>query len=197
MRSRRVRTWVAGLPLAGCGPAALAQSQIEATADAAGTTIEGVGSYREWIALPPGAVFEATIEDVSPANALSAVIGKTVIDDPMSPIRFRIPFDPAGIAPERSYAVRAWISVEGQLRVTSDPIHTVLTRDPKRQRRHPCQHPSRRMACACLGSSLSLKMRPAMTSPAAMLSLLSPLLGQRAAWPSTNRPSQDEVVSDE
>ncbi len=32
----------------------------------ANSTITGTASYRERMALPPGAVFEATLEDVSP-----------------------------------------------------------------------------------------------------------------------------------
>jgi putative lipoprotein len=55
--------------LAGCGLPALAQSQTETTEDAAGASVEGVASYRERIALPPGAVFEAAIEDVSRADS--------------------------------------------------------------------------------------------------------------------------------
>jgi copper homeostasis protein (lipoprotein) len=127
-RSRLVRTLAAGVLLAGCGLPALAQSQTETTEDAAGASVEGVASYRERIALPPGAVFEAAIEDVSRADAPSTVIGTTVIDNPMPPIRFTISFDPAEIAPERSYAIRARILVDGQLRFTSDHVHRVLTR---------------------------------------------------------------------
>jgi uncharacterized lipoprotein YbaY/heat shock protein HslJ len=122
-----VRTLAAGVLLAVCGPPALAQSQTETTEDAVGASINGVASYREQMALPPGAVFEATIEDVSRADAPSTVIGKTVIDNPMPPIHFTIPFDPADIAPERRYAVRARILVNGHLRFTSDRIHPVLT----------------------------------------------------------------------
>jgi uncharacterized lipoprotein YbaY/uncharacterized lipoprotein NlpE involved in copper resistance len=91
-------------------------------------TVAGVATYRERIALPPGAVFEASLEDVSRADAPATLIGKTVIDHPQPPIRFSIPFDPAHISPERTYAVRARILVGGRLWFTSDRIHRVLTR---------------------------------------------------------------------
>lgn len=98
------------------------------TRPAATATIEGVASYRERIALPPGAVFEAVLEDVSRADAPATTIAKAVVENPRPPIRFTLSFDAADIAPERTYAVRARILVEGQLWFTSDRMHRVLTR---------------------------------------------------------------------
>jgi putative lipoprotein len=114
--------------IAACGTLSSADSQDDMMRAPAGMAIEGVAAYRERIALPPGASFEATLEDVSRADAPALQIGQTVIHDPQSPIRFSIPFDPDDIAPERTYAVRARILVNGQLWFTSDSIHRVLTR---------------------------------------------------------------------
>lgn len=92
-------------------------------------TVSGVATYRERIALPPGASFEATLEDTSRADAAAIVLGQVVIDEPRTPIRFEIPYDPSAIAPGRAYAVRARIVVDGQLWFTTDHIYRVLTRD--------------------------------------------------------------------
>jgi uncharacterized lipoprotein YbaY/heat shock protein HslJ/uncharacterized lipoprotein NlpE involved in copper resistance len=90
--------------------------------------IDAIASYRERIALPPGAVFKATLEDVSRADAPATLLGETVVHHPQPPIRFTISFDPAAIAAERTCAVRARILVEGHLWFTSDRFHPVLTR---------------------------------------------------------------------
>jgi hypothetical protein len=46
--------------------------------------VKGTASYRERIALPPDAVFEATLEDVSKADARAEVIGRARIERPES-----------------------------------------------------------------------------------------------------------------
>lgn len=115
----------AGLALAGGRPASAEDASVN-EASAAGA-ITGVASYRERIALPPGTVFEAVLEDVTLADAPATVLGKTVVENPMPPIRFTIPFDRAKISPARRYSVRARILVDGQLRFTSDKLHPVLT----------------------------------------------------------------------
>lgn len=113
--------WLAaGQPALAGADASMMQAQ------AAGA-ITGVASYRERIALPPGSVFEAVLEDVTLADAAATVIAKTVLQDPRPPIRFGIAFDPARILPANRYAVRARILVDGQLRFTSDRLHRVLT----------------------------------------------------------------------
>lgn len=40
-------------------------------------TVTGAATYRERMALSPGAVFEATLEDVSRADAPAVVVGQT------------------------------------------------------------------------------------------------------------------------
>ena len=58
----------------------------------AADTVSGTASYRERMALPPEAVFEATLEDVSKADAPVEVIGQVRIEAPGNPsIRFTIP----------------------------------------------------------------------------------------------------------
>jgi len=59
-------------------------------------TITGSATYRERIALPPGTVFEATLEDVSRADAPAEVVGRVRVEKPgQPPFRFSIAYDPA------------------------------------------------------------------------------------------------------
>ncbi len=88
----------------------------------------GTATYRERMALPPDAVFEATLEDVSKADASAEVIGRVRIERPGNPpIRFEIPYDPARIISSRRYSVRARILVGGKLFFTTDESYPVLT----------------------------------------------------------------------
>jgi putative lipoprotein len=90
-------------------------------------TVSGTASYRERMALPPDAVFEATLEDVSRADAASEVIGRTRIESPgLPPIQFTIAYDPARISAGNRYAVRARIARGEQLLFTTDTHYPVL-----------------------------------------------------------------------
>jgi putative lipoprotein len=54
--------------------------------------VRGCAFYRERIALLPGAVFEATLEDVSRADAPAEVLGRVSLDAGSgSPYAFSIP----------------------------------------------------------------------------------------------------------
>lgn len=110
------------------GLAVLAACAAPASAPGA-DAISGVASYRERIALPPQAVFEATLIDVSRPGAPARVLGRTQVQPVTGPsIAFRIPYDAAAIDARASYAVRATLSVEGRLWFTTDTVHPVLTR---------------------------------------------------------------------
>jgi putative lipoprotein len=92
------------------------------------TQVTGTATYLERIALPPGAVFEATLEDVSKADARSEVVGTTRIEQPENPpIAFAIPYDASRIDEKRRYAIRARILVDGKLLFTTDRSYPVLT----------------------------------------------------------------------
>ena len=91
--------------------------------------ITGTASYRERIALPPGAVFEAVLEDVSIADAPSIEIGRTSIEEPGNPpFEFEIDYDPAAIDPRNVYSVRTQVSVGRRLIFVSTEMNPVLTR---------------------------------------------------------------------
>jgi putative lipoprotein len=110
--------------------------------------VEGTAAYRERIALPAGAEFEAVLQDVSRADAPAMEIGRaTIANAPNPPIRFTIPFQAGRIDAAHAYAVRAVIRVDGKLWFTSDRAYPVLTRGA--------------------GSSVDIVLRRAGESPAA------------------------------
>jgi len=99
-----------------------------AASDAARARITGSAMYRERIALTPAAVFEATLEDVSRADAPALVIARVRKENPgQVPIAFEMSFDPRRIDPRRRYAVRASIYEGGRLRFSSRQAYPVLT----------------------------------------------------------------------
>jgi uncharacterized lipoprotein YbaY/heat shock protein HslJ len=85
--------------------------------------------YRERMAMPPGAVFEARIENVSRADAPSVTIGSVRVEDAGNPpYRVEIPYNPAVIDDRFTYAVRASLTLDGRLLFTTDTHVPVLSR---------------------------------------------------------------------
>jgi len=92
-------------------------------------SIRGTATYRERMALPPAAVFEATLEDVSRADAPAEPIARTRITSPGNPpIAFAIAYEQTKILPDHRYVVRASILVNDKLLFTSDTAAPVITR---------------------------------------------------------------------
>jgi uncharacterized lipoprotein YbaY/heat shock protein HslJ len=90
-------------------------------AEAASSSISGSATYRERMALPPEAVFEAALEDVSRADAPATELGRTQVKSPgQVPIHFTISYDPGRIEPQHRYGVRARIYVGNELWFTTD-----------------------------------------------------------------------------
>ena len=91
--------------------------------------VTGTATKLDRMALPPEAVFEATVQDVSRADAAATVLGAVRIENPgQVPIRFAIDVDPQKVEAAHTYAVRATITVDGRLRYTTDTHVPVLTR---------------------------------------------------------------------
>lgn len=92
-------------------------------------TIEGAASYRERIALRPGAVLEVELLDVSRADAPSERLASIrIAAQGRVPIPFTLRYDPALIAPNHTYAVTAKLILQGKVVFRSDTVHPVLTR---------------------------------------------------------------------
>jgi putative lipoprotein len=104
---------------------------LPAQALAAGRSLAGKLSYRERIALPPEALLEVRLVDVSladaPARSLAATRVKT---RHRLPIPYRLRFDAAKILPGHAYALEARITVKGKLWFTTTARHAVFTGKP-------------------------------------------------------------------
>jgi copper homeostasis protein (lipoprotein) len=91
--------------------------------------VKAAAIYRERMALPPEAVLEAMLEDISRADVQAELLGSVRIENPGSPpFHFEIAYDPARIQANHTYAVRARITVQGNLWFTTDQVYPVLTR---------------------------------------------------------------------
>src|SRR5690606_22048539 len=107
---RRCRALATGVAmLAATMAAAVAATQAVAQPPA----LTGSATYRERIALPPDAAFEATVRDVTRADRPAELIGRTRIEPIQGlPIRFAIPYDPNLIKLGRRYTLQARIVAE-------------------------------------------------------------------------------------
>ncbi len=92
--------------------------------------VTGTVTYREKIALTPGAVVEVKLQDVSRADAPAITIGEQTIENPgQVPIAFEIEYDPADIDDRFSYAIGVRITESGELAFINDTRYSVITRD--------------------------------------------------------------------
>ena len=90
--------------------------------------IRGTATYRERMALPPGAVLAVALQDISRADAPAETLAEARIPIARQvPIGFALPYDPARIEPSHSYALRGVIEVDGRVMFRTDTIHPVLT----------------------------------------------------------------------
>jgi putative lipoprotein len=106
------------LMLAACQP-----TKAEPTA-----TVRGEATYRERIAVPPGAQLEVLLLDVSRADAPAQTLGGITLSDiGQPPYRFEIEYRPDQIVPSHQYVVRARLMHEGRLLFTTDRTYPVIT----------------------------------------------------------------------
>jgi putative lipoprotein len=93
--------------------------------------VSGTALYRERIAMPPNAVFEATLEDVSDANAV-VVLGKLRRENAgQPPYAFAISYEASKVRKSGLYVVRAKVLVDGRPMFQSEGA-PVLTRGKRR-----------------------------------------------------------------
>jgi uncharacterized lipoprotein YbaY len=118
------------LKLALIAPLAVLLCVVSGCAGKAPAQVKGTAAYRELMALPPGAVLDATLEQVSEPDAKAVVIGSARIKQPGNPTAFIIPYDAARIDPKGRYAVRARIVAGGRLLFATDqhyPLDEVVS----------------------------------------------------------------------
>lgn len=90
-------------------------------------TVQGVAAYRERIALPPDAVFEAVLQDVSRADAPAQVLGRARLAPAgQPPFKFEISYDDGAVKPGHRCAVRATVTSQGRLLFTTDRSYPAL-----------------------------------------------------------------------
>ena len=90
-------------------------------------TISGKVVYRERMMLPPGAVVEVKLVDISRADAPARTISETRITDAKaSPIPYTLRFDSAQIEPRRTYALQARIQRGDRLLFINTTRHAVF-----------------------------------------------------------------------
>ena len=116
------RRALAGLLLAAAVPATPAL--------AAPRVMRGTVLYRERMALPPTAVIEVALVDISLADAPSRTIARTRVSGRRIPARWRLRFDDRRIEPRNRYALQARITDGGQLLFINTTQHTVLAGGP-------------------------------------------------------------------
>lgn len=99
-----------------------------APARAVGGRVRGSASLPSPDALPAGAVFEATIEDVSRADAPASVLGRTRIESPgRSPIAFEIAWEPQRMAPGARVGLRGRVVLGDRLLFTTTTFQPLPT----------------------------------------------------------------------
>lgn len=101
----------------------------------AGGRVTGTVAYRDRMALPPDAVVEVQLSDVSRQDAAAPVLAETTITPAgrQVPLPFDLRYDPSAIEPSHSYAVRATIRSAGR------PLYTTATHAPVITRGNPTQ----------------------------------------------------------
>ncbi|MEA5452852.1 YbaY family lipoprotein [Leptolyngbya sp. CCNP1308] len=92
-------------------------------------SVTGTVSYLPRIAMPPNAILDVSLVDVSRADAPAVVLASqgVVFGDRQVPIPFELVYNPDQIDPRYSYAVQARIIVDGDLRFTTTSRFAVIT----------------------------------------------------------------------
>jgi uncharacterized lipoprotein YbaY len=94
------------------------------------TDLNGTVTYRQRIALPPNAIVEVSLQDVSKMDAPAEILDSVKIPTAgrQVPIPFTLRYDPAQIDEKYTYTVSARITVDGALMWVSTTQNPVLTR---------------------------------------------------------------------
>jgi uncharacterized lipoprotein YbaY/heat shock protein HslJ/uncharacterized lipoprotein NlpE involved in copper resistance len=94
-------------------------------------SLSGTAAYREHIALPPDAVFEAVLIDTAIADAPARELGRVRLQPAgQSPFRFSIPYRNGDVTPTGRYTLRATVRQGERLLFTTDTFMPVLNGGP-------------------------------------------------------------------
>lgn len=98
-------------------------------ADTATSAITGTVAYRLRIALPPDAVVNVRLEDVSLADAPAKLIAESTFatEGKQVPLPFALTYSPAQIVSSHRYGVRGTISSDGRMLFATTTANPVIT----------------------------------------------------------------------
>ena len=93
-------------------------------------SVSGTVTYRERIALSPGAKLVVSLRDVSLQDAAAPLIARQTIDNPgQVPIKFKVEYNRDDIDSRNTYGISARITEsDGRLAFTNDTAYDVITR---------------------------------------------------------------------
>lgn len=99
-------------------------------APAAGNTLTGTITYLARMALPPQAVIQVQLQDVSRAGAPAQSIAeeKFTLGDRQVPVPFTLKYNPAKIDAKHTYGVSARVMIGTDLKFISGQAYPVITR---------------------------------------------------------------------
>jgi putative lipoprotein len=92
-------------------------------------SVTGTVTYLVRSALPPDAVGNVQLQDISLADAPAIIISEQefATEGKQVPFPYELPYDPAQIQSNHRYAVRAQITLAGKLLFTSTQAYLVIT----------------------------------------------------------------------
>ena len=118
--------------LAACGDdAAPANATVEVpSGKSPNASVSGTVTYRERLALSPGAKLVVSLRDVSYQDAAAPLIARQTINSPgQAPIKFKVEYNRDDIDSRNVYSVSARIiEADGRLAFTNDTTYEVITR---------------------------------------------------------------------
>ncbi len=93
-------------------------------------SVSGNVTYRERLALTPGARLEVELRDTSLQDTAAPLVAEQVIEDPgQVPIRFKVEYNKDDIDPRNTYSIQASIiEDDGRLAFLNDTSYDVITR---------------------------------------------------------------------
>lgn len=105
----------------------MAETNLDAELES--TCVRGTVTYLQRIALPPEAIVEVQLQDVSRQDIAATVLATQTIQltGQQVPISFELSYDATQIDPRHSYAVQVRILVSNQLRFINTSADRVIT----------------------------------------------------------------------
>ena len=126
-----IGAWIVLLAVAACGSElGPSNATVEVTSGREpNASVSGTVTYRERIALTPGATLEIELRDFPHADAPAPLIARQTISGPgQVPIKFKVEYNREDIDSRNRYSVSAQIiESDGRLAFTNDTAYEVIT----------------------------------------------------------------------